>query len=83
MSEIDTQYEAMTDKEMDAWMLQQQTAYAAGTLPQWKIHRLEKIHGWEWRVERGHPQPQTVAEDLLVRTVQDDGNHHAKKENKA
>jgi hypothetical protein len=28
-------------------------AYAAGTLPQWRIEGIEKIEGWEWGLERG------------------------------
>jgi hypothetical protein len=34
---------------MAAW----REAYAAGSLPQWRINRIEKIEGWEWGVERG------------------------------
>jgi hypothetical protein len=34
---------------MAAW----RKAYAAGTLAQWRIDRIEKIKGWEWGVERG------------------------------
>jgi hypothetical protein len=39
---------------MAAW----REAYAAGTLPQWRIDRIEKIKGWEWGVERGTPPEQ-------------------------
>lgn len=43
----------ITDKQVEAIMADWRKAYAAGTLPQWRIARIEKINGWVWGVERG------------------------------
>lgn len=43
----------MTDKQVEATMADWRKAYAAGTLPQWRIDRIEKIKRWVWEVERG------------------------------
>jgi hypothetical protein len=49
---------SVTDTQIEAWMTQRRKEYAAGTLPQWKINRLEKIPGWEWGVD---PPPAPTA----------------------
>jgi hypothetical protein len=36
------------DEQAEALMNEWRKQYAAGTLPQWKINRIEQIQGWTW-----------------------------------
>jgi hypothetical protein len=37
-----------TDAGIESWIADVKRRYAAGTLPQWKIKRIEAIPGWKW-----------------------------------
>lgn len=60
---------AMTDKSIKDFMADQQRQYAAGTLPKWRIRRLEQIPGWEWGCKPGPLTPAAKAEDMLMRSA--------------
>jgi hypothetical protein len=56
-------------RDPEAFIDDVRTRYAAGTLPQWKIGRLEKIPGWCWVVASGKMTCEAQIEDRLVRRV--------------
>jgi hypothetical protein len=37
-----------TDVQIEQWMADRRREYAEGTLPQWRIKRIEQIPGWVW-----------------------------------
>jgi hypothetical protein len=36
-------------QDVEAFIAHQRKRYAEGTLPAWKVKRLEAIPGWSWR----------------------------------
>ena len=61
--------QTMTDMEIEAWITKQRAQYPAGTLPQWKIHRLEQIPGRTWEVKPGKLPHAAQAEDFVYGKV--------------
>jgi hypothetical protein len=45
----------MSDSTTKVFIAEARNQHAAGTLPQWKIARLEKIPGWSWGINHGTP----------------------------
>ncbi|MGB8478188.1 MAG: hypothetical protein WCE63_05020 [Acidobacteriaceae bacterium] len=50
-TKTETTEKTLTDEQIKSWIKIHRAAYAAGTLPAYKIARIERIPGWTWTDE--------------------------------